>query len=161
MQNELINLATELGSCLQKKGAKLSVAESCTGGGICQLLTSCAGSSHWFECGFVSYSNDSKIKMLGVKPQTIAAFGAVSKETAMEMVLGALQYSNADYAISVTGIAGPDGGSVEKPVGTVFIALQNADKNVCYEKNFSGTRHEIRQQAIKFALEALLKLITA
>lgn len=159
MDNELINLAAELGSRLQKKHAMLTVAESCTGGGICQLLTSCAGSSRWFDCGFISYSNNSKMQMLGLKADTLKAFGAVSRETAIEMAQGALQHSAADYAISVTGIAGPDGGSKEKPVGTVFMALESAGQSICYEEHFNGARDEVRQQAIKFALQALLKRV--
>lgn len=160
MDNELITLASDLGHILQAKGLTIAIAESCTGGGICQLVTSCAGSSLWFERGFVTYSNNSKMQMLGVKPETLENFGAVSKETAQEMAEGALKHSEADYAVSVTGIAGPDGGSIEKPVGTVFIALQNAKQSICYEKHFSGTRHEIRQQSIRFALESLLELIS-
>jgi nicotinamide-nucleotide amidase len=157
MDNELIKLASDLGHILQAKGLTIAIAESCTGGGICQLLTSCAGSSAWFERGFITYSNNSKIQMLGVKVETLKDFGAVSKETALEMVRGALENSEADYAISVTGIAGPNGGSMEKPIGTVFIALQNAVQSICHEKHFTGSRHEIRQQTVKFALEALLK----
>lgn len=158
MENELIKLAEHLGQTLRAGNLKLAIAESCTGGGICQLLTEIAGSSHWFECGFVTYSNNSKIQMLDVKRETIENFGAVSKETAIEMAQGALANSEADYTISVTGIAGPDGGSVEKPVGTVFIALQYGEQSICYKKHFSGNRHEIRQQSIKFAFEAMLKI---
>jgi nicotinamide-nucleotide amidase len=159
MNHELINLVTELGSMLQKKGLKLAVAESCTGGGICQLVTSCAGSSQWFDCGFVTYSNNAKIKMLGVKAETLALYGAVSQPTALEMAQGVLNNSEADCTIAVTGVAGPSGGSVEKPVGTVFIAVQNRQRAICYENHFVGTRHEIREQAIKFGLEALLKIM--
>lgn len=161
MDNELIQLAENLGQFLTQKNLKIAIAESCTGGGICQLLTEIAGSSQWFECGFVCYSNTSKMKMLEVKAETLENFGAVSKETAIEMAQGALKNSEADYSVSVTGIAGPGGGSAKKPVGTVFIALQNAHKSVSYEKHFEGVRHEIRQQAILFALTALLDFIIA
>jgi nicotinamide-nucleotide amidase len=159
MDNELIHQAEILGQLLKSKGLKIAVAESCTGGGICQLLTEIPGSSAWFECGFITYSNLSKIKMLGVKPETLKNFGAVSKEVANEMAEGAFKNSEADYAVSVTGIAGPDGGSVQKPVGTVFIALQNSETNKCYKKNFAGNRHEVRQQAMLFSLGALLEFI--
>ncbi len=161
MDKELIELAEHLGQALSGKGLKLAIAESCTGGGICQVVTEIAGSSQWFECGFVCYSNTSKIRMLGVKADTLKNFGAVSQEIATEMAQGALTKSKTDYAVSVTGIAGPDGGSAAKPVGTVFVALQNANKSVCYEKHFEGVRHEIRQQAIVFVLKALLDLVVA
>ena len=159
MDNELILLAENLGQLLKSKGVKIAVAESCTGGGICQLLTEISGSSAWFECGFITYSNQSKMQMLAVKPETLANFGAVSKEVALEMAHGALKNSAANYAISVTGIAGPDGGSVQKPVGTVFIALKNKKKEVCYQKYFQGDRHEIRQQAMRFSLNAVREFV--
>jgi nicotinamide-nucleotide amidase len=155
MERELIKLAQELGHILQAKGLTIAIAESCTGGGICQLLTEIAGSSQWFERGFITYSNNSKVQMLGVKTQTIELYGAVSQQTAIEMAEGALKNSEADYVVSVTGIAGPEGGTLEKPVGTVFIALQNKTEMICYQKYFSGTRHEIRQKTIKFSLESL------
>jgi nicotinamide-nucleotide amidase len=160
MEHELINLATNLGRCLCEQGLMLAIAESCTGGGICQVITEVSGSSQWFDRGFICYSNLSKIQMLDIKPQTLEQFGAVSRQTAIEMVQGALKHSNADCALSVTGIAGPDGGSEEKPVGTVFIAMQKEQQLFCYEKHFVGSRHEIRQQTIKFALETLRLLIT-
>ena len=153
MEFQLIQQAENLGQVLKGRGLKIALAESCTGGGICQLLTEIAGSSQWFECGFVTYSNASKIKMLGVKTETLATFGAVSQETALEMAQGAFTRSAADYTVSVTGIAGPDGGSVEKPVGTVFIALARSDSQRCYQQYFQGTRHDIRQQTIHFALK--------
>lgn len=158
MNAQLIRLASEVGQFLSEKRAMLAVAESCTGGGICQVLTEIPGSSQWFDCGVVCYSNASKIKQLGVNPQTLASFGAVSAETALEMTAGILQNSGADYAIAVTGIAGPGGGSVEKPVGTVFIAVQNGQNARCDEQHFRGNRGEIRLQVIEFALKNLLKI---
>lgn len=160
MDTELIHLAETVGQLLKKNFLTIAIAESCTGGGICQLLTEISGSSSWFECGFICYSNHSKSKMLGVKAETLENFGAVSKETAIEMAHGALKNSGADYTISVTGIAGPEGGSLEKPVGTVFIALQNKTTHRCYQMYFDGTRHEIRQQTIRFALTALQEFIS-
>lgn len=159
MDKALNKLVSDLGRILHEKNLKVAIAESCTGGGICQLVTSFAGSSLWFDCGFVTYSNASKIKMLGVKAETLDFYGAVSRETALEMVHGALENSAAQCAIAVTGIADPSGGSVEKPVGMIFIAVQNGDNSVCYENYFMGTRHEIRQYAVKFALETLLKML--
>jgi nicotinamide-nucleotide amidase len=156
MTEQLIRLATALGQQLQQQKRTLAIAESCTGGGVCQVITEIAGSSAWFDCGFICYSNAAKIKLLGVNPQTLATFGAVSQETALEMAQGALQHSGADYALSVTGIAGPDGGSVKKPVGTVFIAVQTPLQAVCYENHFSGNRNQVRQQSIEFALKTLL-----
>ncbi len=158
MTEQLILLATALGQQLQQQKHTLAIAESCTGGGVCQLMTEIAGSSAWFDCGFICYSNAAKINLLGVKAQTLSHFGAVSKETALEMAQGALQRSNADYALSVTGIAGPGGGSLEKPVGTVFIAVQTPRQAMCYAKHFSGNRSQIRQQSIEFAIKVLLQM---
>jgi len=157
MKEQLILLASDLGRVCQAKGLKLSFAESCTGGGVCQLITHIAGSSAWFECGFVCYSNQSKVKMLNVNPETLAKFGAVSAETALEMATGAWQKSGADVAVSVTGIAGPDGGSVEKPVGTVFIAIQTAHQAKCYKNQFVGDRTAIREQSVQFVIKKLLE----
>jgi len=156
MTEQLIRLATALGQQLQQQKRTLALAESCTGGGVCQVITEIAGSSAWFDCGFICYSNAAKIKLLGVNPQTLTTFGAVSQETALEMAQGALQHSGADYALSVTGIAGPGGGSVEKPVGTVFIAIQTPQQAMCYENHFHGNRNQVRQQSIEFALKTLL-----
>jgi nicotinamide-nucleotide amidase len=156
MNHELIALAEQLGEILRAKNLKIAIAESCTGGGLCQIMTEVAGSSAWFECGFVTYSNASKMKMLGVTARTLEQFGAVSAETALAMVSGTITASAVDCAIAITGIAGPSGGSQEKPVGTVFIALQTEKNRVCYKKHFNGTRHEIRQQVLKFALNTFI-----
>lgn len=157
MDTELIALATQLGQHLTANGSMIATAESCTGGGIAQIITEIAGSSRWFDRGFVTYSNFSKVQMLAVKPATLETYGAVSAEVALEMVRGALLYSTADCAVAVTGIAGPDGGSVEKPIGTVFIAwcYKNAAATVV-RQHFIGNRHQIRTQTIKTALEGLL-----
>lgn len=158
MDAELLALATQLGLRLKANGKMIAVAESCTGGGIAQMITEIAGSSAWFDRGFVTYSNDSKIKMLDVQPATIQKYGAVSEQTALEMVVGALTYSTADCACAVTGIAGPDGGSLEKPVGTVFIARCYKQQNAeVLRKHYVGSRHQIRTQTVKTALEWLLK----
>ena len=153
MDNELFELARQLGQLFRLKGKKIATAESCTGGWIAQIITEVSGSSAWFDRGFVTYSNAAKMEMLGVKPETLDNFGAVSAQTAKEMATGALAHSDADCAIAVTGIAGPDGGTAEKPVGTVFIAwaYKNQDVKVV-QKKLSGNRHEIRRQTVKIAL---------
>lgn len=159
MNAELLNLAVELGDYLTVQGKTLATAESCTGGGIAYTLTEISGSSNWFERGFVTYSNAAKMELLDVKPKTIERYGAVSSETALEMVAGALNHSKAEIALAVTGIAGPTGGSLEKPVGTVFIALcQRYQTPVVQKYLFSGNRHQIRIQTVKTALEWLLQI---
>ncbi|MDQ7091476.1 MAG: CinA family protein [Methylococcales bacterium] len=156
MDQKLIILAAELGKKLQQQTLTLAVAESCTGGGISQVITEIAGSSHWFDRGFITYSNRAKIDMLGVSETTLNQSGAVSEETALEMVAGVLKYSPVDWAISVTGVAGPDGGSEEKPVGTVFIAWQTKTTDPLVKHYlFKGDRHQIRQQVIVKALEGV------
>jgi nicotinamide-nucleotide amidase len=154
MDNELFELAQQLGRLLKSKGEKIATAESCTGGWIAQIITEVPGSSAWFDRGFVTYSNAAKMQMLGVKPETLEKYGAVSAQTATEMVIGVLAHSEADCAIAVTGIAGPDGGTAEKPVGTVFIAWVNKNQEVeVARKKLTGNRHQIRRQTVKIALE--------
>ncbi len=156
MDNELFELAQQLGQLLNSKGKKIATAESCTGGWIAQMITEVSGSSAWFDRGFVTYSNAAKRQMLGVKSETLDKFGAVSVQTATEMVTGTLAHSDADCAIAVTGIAGPDGGTAEKPVGTVFIAWADKNKDVkVVQKKLMGNRHQIRRQTVKIALEGL------
>ena len=156
MDNKLFDIANTIGQQLKSKGLKIVTAESCTGGWIAQVITEIAGSSAWFDRGFVTYSNNAKIEMLGVNSQTLEAYGAVSAQTAEEMANGALAKSAADCAVAVTGIAGPDGGSAEKPVGTIYIAwaYKNQLSHVI-KKQFNGSRHEIRAQTVKAALEGI------
>ena len=156
MDNELFELAQQLGQLLKSKGKKIATAESCTGGWIAQMITEVSGSSAWFDRGFVTYSNAAKMQLLDVKPETLDKFGAVSVQAATEMVTGVLAHSDADYAIAVTGIAGPDGGTAEKPVGTVFIAWADKNKDVkVVQKKLTGNRHQIRRQTVKIALRGL------
>lgn len=158
MEDELFKLSQALGALLKKRHEKIATAESCTGGGIAQVITEVAGSSAWFDRGFVTYSNNAKIQMLGIKPETLEKFGAVSRETALEMVQGALAHSDADCALAVTGVAGPDGGSAEKPVGTVFIAWAHKNKTARATRHqFVGDRHSIRVQTIKMALQGVFE----
>ena len=157
MDKKIIELARLLGGVLKRKSIKMVTAESCTGGGIASAITEIPGSSSWFDRGFVTYSNDAKVQVLQVKQSTLGKSGAVSKEVAIEMVEGALSNSNADLAVSVTGIAGPDGGSETKPVGTVYIAWKIKNENaVCIMQSFSGDRAHIREQTVKCALKSCL-----
>lgn len=155
-------LAEKLGAALKKSQRTLVTAESCTGGGLGFYLTSIPGSSEWFERGLITYTNPSKIELLNVSAQTLQQFGAVSKETAEEMAKGALQNSHANLSISVTGIAGPNGGSKEKPVGTVWFGLMgdNMSSPQTSLKIFQGDRHAIRISAIQHAMEILMTSIS-
>lgn len=159
----LLALARQVGQILKDNGLKLVSAESCTGGWIGQIVTAVPGSSAWYDRGFITYSNLSKQQMLLVQPQTLARFGAVSEQTAREMVQGALAASQAQIAVSVTGIAGPAGGSAEKPVGTVCFAwllknlpISTASSRTCY---FSGDRAAVRRQSVAVALQGILELL--
>jgi len=150
--------ARELAAALMDRGWMLATAESCTGGMIAAACTELAGSSDWFERGFVTYSNDAKSEMLGVPAALIAAHGAVSAEVACAMAEGALAYSRAAFAVSVTGIAGPAGGSAAKPVGTVWIGIAaSGEKAVASLLQASGDRAAIRQASVARALELLIE----
>lgn len=152
-----MRLALEVADFLAKHDLKIALAESCTGGMIAAALTDIPGASKFFECGFVTYSNESKEKLLGVDKNIIAAFGAVSKECARAMAEGAVGISGADISVSVTGIAGPDGGSTQKPVGLVYIALaKKGYETQIMEFHFSGDRSQIRAQATENALQIIL-----
>lgn len=142
---------------LLSKSWRIATAESCTGGGLAQLLTSVAGSSNWFERGFVTYSNESKVEMLGVKPQTLKKHGAVSEEVAREMAEGALENSHADVSVAITGIAGPDGGSLEKPVGTVWFAWCVSGETFSECRHFEGDRASVREQAVAEAIKKIIQ----
>jgi nicotinamide-nucleotide amidase len=150
--------AAELGALLKARNHSLSLAESCTGGMVATAITSIAGSSAWFDRGFVTYSNAAKIDMLGVSENTLNTFGAVSEQTAAEMALGALKNSCAQISGSITGIAGPDGGSPEKPVGTVCFAWTGSDSPLATDTQlFHGDRQSIREQAAMHMLAGLIK----
>ena len=162
MDHQLFTLAQFVGQVMQAQQKRLVTAESCTGGWIAQALTDVPGSSLWFDRGFVTYSNAAKIQMLGVNPKTLEHYGAVSAQTVTEMVEGALLHSDADIAIAVTGVAGPSGGTEEKPVGTVFIAW--ASKVAGYkviQESLSGDRQAIRRQTVILALKGLTDSISA
>lgn len=156
MLDTLKNCILDTAEKLKTSGLKIVTAESCTGGGLCYWLTSVPESSGWVERGFVTYSNESKIEMLGVSPETLAVHGAVSQETAIEMAAGALSHSQADIAISITGIAGPDSDSSDKPVGTVWIGHASRQTRADAKLyNFQGDRQAVRLQAIISALKII------
>ena len=158
--NKLTELSQQLAKLLLQQQKQLAVAESCTGGWLAKTLTDVAGSSQWFERGFVSYSNAAKQEMLGVRPKTLLRDGAVSTAVVQEMALGALTHSQADISVAISGIAGPGGAIPGKPVGTVCFSW--ALKNDIYHKetkHFEGDRDAVRLQAVVFALEGLLDVL--
>lgn len=161
MQNKKIILIVEqLATSFIKNNLHLTVAESCTGGWIAKVITDRAGSSQWFERGFVTYSNQAKQEMLGVTESTLKAHGAVSEETVIEMATGALNNSHADFALSVSGIAGPNGGSSKKHIGLVWFCWANTKNAISFEhKIFSGDRESVREQAVIHALIGLNKVL--
>jgi len=161
MLSNLTPVATKVGKILKKHSFMLVTAESCTGGMVSQTITSIPGASQWFDCGFITYSNQSKIALLDVSPHTIDQFGAVSEQTVLEMVKGALKNSYSHIALAITGIAGPSGGSKEKPVGTVWFAWAgHTIKSFAIKQNFSGNRQEIRMQSVQFALKQIVTLLS-
>ena len=158
--DQLTALATALGARLAARGFKLATAESCTGGWVAQAVTSIAGSSEWFERGFVTYSNDANRELLGVRAATLEQEGAVSEATAGEMARGALSESRAQVAVSITGVAGPAGGTPEKPVGMVCFGWALADGGAdTTTRHFEGDRTEIRRRSVIFAMEGLLERV--
>jgi len=157
-RDPLESLAKRVGARLKERGLKLATAESCTGGWIAQAVTAIAGSSDWFERGFVTYSNLAKRELLGVRARTLSRHGAVSEATAREMATGALARSRSQVAIAVTGVAGPSGGTRRKPVGTVCFAWSRKRRPPeSVVRRFSGSREGIRRQSVAFALRGLLE----
>jgi nicotinamide-nucleotide amidase len=149
-----------LGAALLERGWRMATAESCTGGWIAQAMTATAGSSDWFECGLVTYSNTAKLSLLGVEAMTIERHGAVSVETARQMAVGALQVGGVDVAVAVTGVAGPSGGSPDKPVGTVCFGFAIRGRAPVVERLvLPGDRREVRARTVAHALQRLLELI--
>ena len=159
---KLVSLAGGVGMCLQQHGLTLVLAESCTGGWVAKALTDIPGSSAWFDRGFITYSNAAKQEMLGVNAASIEQWGAVSEQVVAAMTLGALAHSSADVAIAVSGIAGPGGGSAEKPVGTVCFSWQlRLQEPVVRREHFVGDREAVRLQSVFYALEQLLGVLAA
>jgi nicotinamide-nucleotide amidase len=157
--NDIIDLATRVGQALHAKGLLLCCAESCTGGGVSQAITEVAGSSDWFDCGFVTYSNASKAELLDLSPALMAQLGTVSEEVAAAMAQGALANSNAHVALATTGIAGPTGAVPGKPVGTVCFAWAMGDVTRTERLVFHGDRQAVREQTVAHSLQGLLRFI--
>lgn len=155
--DELTQLAHELGQQLQTLKAQVTTAESCTGGGIAEAITRIAGSSAWFEAGFVTYSNQQKTKQLKVPEPLFVEVGAVSREVVEAMVRGAQAQSGAQFAVAVSGVAGPGGGSAAKPVGTVWLAWGVGNEVFAQCRHFPGGRDDVRRQTVKAALEGLIR----
>lgn len=163
-ENLLLFLSSEcrrLAQLLVDNGQTVTTVESCTGGGIACALTAIAGSSSWFNQGWVTYSNDSKVELVGVSQQSLTCYGAVSPEVVTEMAEGALVRANADWSIATSGIAGPSGGTTEKPVGTVWFgfAAKQMEVPLTIVKQFDGDRDNVRQQAINFAVRQLIEIL--
>ncbi|KAA8996185.1 nicotinamide-nucleotide amidase [Affinibrenneria salicis] len=156
-ESDITQLSAVVGEKLRARGAWVTCAESCTGGWVAKALTDIAGSSAWFDRGFVTYSNRAKHDLIGVREETLSRHGAVSEPVVTEMASGALRAARADFAVAISGIAGPDGGTAEKPVGTVWFGLcdgQGRALNV--RRQFTGDRNAVRLQAVGFALQTLL-----
>jgi len=155
--DQISQLASELGLLLKALNAQVTTAESCTGGGIAEAITRIAGSSAWFEAGFVTYSNQQKTRQLEVPEPLFTRVGAVSREVVEAMVQGAQAQSGARFAVAVSGVAGPGGGSPEKPVGTVWLAWGAGDEVSSERRHFAGNRDEVRRQTVIAALEGLIR----
>jgi|SRR5690348_15565003 len=162
---DLYRLAEEVGRRARAAGWRIVTAESCTAGWIAKALTDVPGSSAWVDSGYVTYSNTAKIRDLGVSSQTLSAHGAVSEATVREMANGALRAAGVELAIAVSGVAGPDGGTAEKPVGTVWFGVATAEAQgpaaVCELRRFGGDRDRVRRQSVDHALRLALRLLRA
>jgi nicotinamide-nucleotide amidase len=156
--DDITQLAAQLGQLLLEAGAQVSTAESCTGGGIAEAITRIPGSSAWFEAGYVTYSNRQKTRQLGVPQELFGRVGAVSREVVEAMALGAQAGSASRFSVAVSGVAGPEGGSAEKPVGTVWICWGVAERLIAERFQFAGDRDAVRRQTVKAALEGLIRL---
>lgn len=160
MSDEILAMAQCLGAACLARGWRVATAESCTGGGVGEAITRVAGSSGWFDRGFVTYSYEAKVEMLGVSSSTLQKFGAVSEETVREMATGAIARSRADLAVAITGIAGPAGATPTKPVGLVWFSWATRDGHLrSFSRQFVGDRAEVREQAVLEALDGLVALV--
>ena len=160
MNTEIPNLAQQLGDALLSIQASVTTAESCTGGGVASAITGIAGSSQWFNRGFVTYANQAKQDMLNVPETLLISQGAVSEEVVRAMVVGAAQAAEAEYAVAISGIAGPGGGTEAKPVGTVWFAWLSPEGISSKEFRLIGDRTSVREQAVKISIEELLHKVT-
>lgn len=160
--HELQRLSEQVGAALKARGWMLASAESCTGGWVGEAVTAVPGSSHWYDRGFITYTNEAKQEMLGVASETLARFGAVSEETVREMVSGVLTHSRAQVALAISGIAGPGGATPQKPVGMVCLAWGVKDGPIRVQtRHFSGDRQQVRAQAVAAALQGVLECVGA
>ena len=161
LQTKLEKLVAELAVQARLKQVRIATAESCTGGGVAQELTALAGSSAWFECGFITYSNEAKQRMLDVPEELFSSDGAVSEPVVRAMCRGAVNNSGANLSVAISGIAGPGGGSPEKPVGTVWLAwyLEGCEVETCLY-HFKGDRQDVRRQAVTQAVKGLIKQLS-
>ena len=155
----LTELAHRCGIALQQRGLQVATAESCTGGGIAEAITRIEGSSSWFGQGWVTYSNAAKVAQLGVPQTLLDSYGAVSREVVVAMAEGARQRADADWAVAVSGVAGPGGGNVEKPVGTVWLAWASREETHVQCRLFAGDRAQVREQTVVLALEELINQV--
>lgn len=153
---QVLNLSAQLGEKLMARNWQITCAESCTGGGIGYAITSAPGSSNWFQRGFITYSNPAKQKLVGVQKDTLESFGAVSQQVVQQMARGAIDAADANVAVAVSGVAGPGGGSEEKPVGLVWFGFVIDSEIIEEHQIFSGDRSQIREKTIVFALEKIL-----
>jgi len=161
-EDAALHLAESVARLLKAKGENLVTAESCTGGGVAEAITAVPGSSEWFDRGFITYSNDAKMDMLKVSADTLKTHGAVSEETAREMAAGARKALGVDVAVATTGIAGPDGGTPDKPVGTVWIGWKRRGGYAQTELfHFDGDRESVRRQTVAAALRGVQKILTS
>lgn len=156
IDDDLYDLALQLGHALSARGQMAATAESCTGGLVGGAITAVAGSSAWFDRGFITYSNEAKIEQLGVPSETLATYGAVSTQTATDMAKGALKVSRAQWALAVTGIAGPGGGTVDKPVGLVCFGWAGPGGVTSEQRLLPGDRANIRRESVRIALQGLI-----
>lgn len=160
METDNYSLAQKLGMRLQHRNVVVTTAESCTGGGLGQAITAIPGSSQWYHIGYITYGDWAKREQLGVTQESLSDFGAVSEVVACEMAEGALAASKSHLSVAITGIAGPDGGSAEKPVGTVWLAWAGKGiETISQCRHFEGSRDLVREQAITCALEGLINLV--
>ena len=160
MNKDINQLSSQLGAALLSKSAIVTTAESCTGGGVAQAITDIVGSSKWFHCGYITYANHAKHKTLGVSAEVLAAQGAVCETVVIEMARGAAREAQADYAIAISGVAGPTGGSSNKPVGTVWFACLGPQGVTTVKHQLAGDRNAVREQSVQISLQQLLHQVT-
>lgn len=156
ISDQVLTLSAQLGELLTDKNWQITCAESCTGGGIGYAITSAPGSSNWFQRGFITYSNEAKSDLVAVDPQIINKHGAVSQAVVEQMSLGALKMAKADVAVAVSGVAGPGGGTADKPVGLVWFGFIIGEQQFAFSKIFTGDRARVREQTVEVAMQTLI-----